>query len=95
MKKEDLLSNMTNTKLIINMLAKAYTKNISDEGYQSCYFQRECNGCRTGGNVAKVVRIKLEVQTGKKVVTSLNAESRMPFDKITKKANRGNVSVET
>jgi len=72
LKKENLRDNMTNTELILNMLAEASTKDIS-QAVNPKNFEESKKVARQGGNVAKVALQELEAQTGKKVVTSLNA----------------------
>ena len=73
LKKENLRDNMTNTELILNMLAEASTKDIS-AATNPKDFEESINVASQGGNVARVARIELEAKTGKKVVTSLNAK---------------------
>jgi hypothetical protein len=73
LKKENLRDNMTNTELILNMLAEASTKDIS-AATNPKDFEESKNVASQGGNVARVARIELEAKTGKKVVTSLNAK---------------------
>lgn len=84
LKKENLRDNMTNTELILNMLAEASTKDISQatnpEGYEESK-----KVAQQGGNVAKVARKELESKTGKKVVSSLNAKSVLGIEKPKKK----------
>ena len=72
LKKENLRDNMTNTELILNMLAEASTKDIS-QATDPETFEESKEVARQGGNVAKVARLELEARTGKKVVTGLNA----------------------
>ncbi len=74
LKKENLRDNMTNTELILNMLAEASTKDIS-EAINPKDFKESKKVAMQGGNVARVARKELEARTGKKVVTSLNAKS--------------------
>lgn len=74
LKKENLRDNMTNTELILNMLAEASTKDISAATNPDT-FEASKKVAKQGGNVAKVARKELESRTGKKVVTSLNAKS--------------------
>ena len=74
LKKENLRDNMTNTELILNMLAEASTKDIS-EAVNPKDFDESKAVAKQGGNVAKVALKELEARTGKKVVTSLNAKS--------------------
>jgi len=84
LKKENLRDNMTNTELILNMLAEASTKDIS-EAVQPGDFEESKKVARQGGNVAKVARKELEAKTGKKVVTSSNAKSVLGLPDNTKK----------
>ena len=65
---------MTNTELILNMLAEASTKDIS-QAVNPGTFEDNKKVARQGGNVASVARKELEAKTGKKVVTALNAKS--------------------
>lgn len=74
LKKENLRDNMTNTELILNMLAEASTKDISQATEPKTFAENEAVA-RQGGNVARVARRELEERTGKKVVTPLNAKS--------------------
>jgi len=73
LKKENLRDNMTNTELILNMLAEASTKDIS-QVVQPETFDENKKVAFKGGNVAKVARMELEANTGKNVVTPLNAK---------------------
>lgn len=76
LKKENLRDNMTNTELILNMLAEASTKDIS-QAVEPQTFGENKQVAQQGGNVAKVARLELEAKTGKKVVTGLNAKTAM------------------
>jgi len=76
LKKENLRDNMTNTELILNMLAEASTKEIS-AATNPKDFDENKKVAKQGGNVAKVARFELEDKTGKKVVTSLNAKDAL------------------
>lgn len=73
LKKENLRDNMTNTELILNMLAEASTKDIS-AATNPKDFEESKKVAKQGGNVAKVARKELEAKTGKNVVISLNAK---------------------
>ena len=73
LKKENLRDHMTNTELILNMLAEASTKDIS-EAINPSNFEESKLVAKQGGNVAKVARAELEAKTGKKVVTNKNAK---------------------
>ena len=74
LKKENLRDNMTNTELILNMLAEASTKDISQATNPKDLEESKIVASQ-GGNVAKVAREALESKTGKKVVTSKNAKN--------------------
>lgn len=76
LKKENLRDNMTNTELILNMLAEASTKDIS-QAVKPESFHESKKIAKQGGNVAKVARKELEARTGKKVVTSLNTKKAL------------------
>ncbi len=73
LKKENLRDNMTNLELVLNMLAEASTTEISKE-QQPETFEENLIVANKGGEVAKAARMKLESNTGKKVVTSRNAK---------------------
>ena len=73
LKKENLRDNMTNTELILNMLAEASTKDIS-KAVNPDTFEDNMSVAKQGGNVANVARKELEAKTGQKVVTSSNAK---------------------
>lgn len=70
LKKENLRDNMTNTELILNMLAEASTKDIS-QAISPKNFKESQKVAQQGGNVAKVALKELEDKTGKKVVTPI------------------------
>jgi hypothetical protein len=76
LKKENLRDNMTNTELILNMLAEASTKDISAATNPET-FNESKKVAKQGGNVAKVAMKELEAKTGKKVVTALNAKDAL------------------
>lgn len=76
LKKENLRDNMTNTELILNMLAEASTKDIS-QAVNPETFDENKTVAQQGGNVAKVARLELESKTGKKVVSDLSAKKML------------------
>lgn len=84
LKKENLRDNMTNTELILNMLAEASTKDISAATNPKDFLESK-KVAKQGGNVAKVARKELEFRTGKKVVTALNAKSVLQLKEGNKK----------
>ena len=65
LKKENLRDNMTNTELILNMLAEVSTKDISEAIKPETYVESK-KVAKQGGNVAKVARHELEARPGKK-----------------------------
>ncbi|TAF72966.1 MAG: hypothetical protein EAZ53_14350 [Bacteroidetes bacterium] len=73
LKKENLRDNMTNTELILNMLAEASTKDIS-QATNPTTFEESKTAAMQGGNVAKVALQELEAKTGKKVVSAVNVK---------------------
>ena len=79
-KKENLRDNMTNTKLILNMLAEASTKDIS-QAINPEIFEASKKVAQQGGSVAKVALKELEAKTGKKVATSLNVKYLLQLKK--------------
>lgn len=73
LKKENLRDNMTNKELVLNMLAELSTKEISEVSNPKLFQDHE-QVAKRGGNIAKEARIKLEAETGKKVISPLNAK---------------------
>lgn len=73
LKKENLRDNMTNVELILNMLAEASTKDIS-QAVNPKNFEESKKVAKQGGAVAGNARKELEAKTGKKVVVGLNAK---------------------
>ena len=86
LKKENLRDNMTNTELILNMLAEASTKDIS-QAVNPKDFEESKIVAKQGGNVAKVAMKELEAKTGKKVVTALNAKGLLQGGETVKRLN--------
>ena len=74
LKKENLRDNMTNQELVLNMLAELSTTDISKARNPQTFDDHIDVACR-GGNIAKEAREKLELETGKKIVSPLNAKS--------------------
>ena len=77
LKKENLRDNMTNKELILNMLAEVSTKEISEVSNPKSFKDHE-HVAKRGGNIAKEARMKLESETGKKVISPLNAKKTLP-----------------
>jgi prophage antirepressor-like protein len=76
LKKENLRDNMTNKELVINMLAELSTKEISEVSNPETIAEHE-DIARRGGNIAKDARLKLEAETGKQVVSPMNARNSL------------------
>jgi len=72
LKKENLRDNMTNKELVMNMLAELSTKEISEVVNPQSFAEHE-DVAKRGGGVAKEAKLKLEAETGKKVVSAQNA----------------------
>lgn len=72
LKKENLRDNMSTTELVLNMLAEAATKDITQISHPQGLEENKTVAKR-GGNVAKVARETLETETGKPVITQQNA----------------------
>ena len=73
LKKENLRDNMTNMELVLNMLAEVTTTEISkSENPQGLEESKKV--AKRGGSVAGKARKDIEKQTGRKVVSKLNAK---------------------
>jgi len=73
LKKENLRDNMTNKELIMSMLAELSTKEISEAVLPQTLDEHE-SVAKRGGGVARQARLKLEAETGKKLVSPQNAK---------------------
>ena len=80
LKKENLRDNMTNKELVLNMLGELSTKEIS-EARNPDSFEEHADVAQRGGQVALEARLKLEQETGKAVVSPLNAKNGMLLNK--------------
>jgi len=74
LKKENLRDNMTNTELILNMLAETATTDLS-KSHNPQTFEENVTVAQKGGNVARSARMELEKELGKSVVSPLNAKT--------------------
>ena len=72
LKKENLRDNMSDTELVLTMLAEASTRDIS-KATKPDGFAENVKVAKRGGNVANVARQQLEAETGLPVITSRNA----------------------
>ena len=73
LKKENLRDNMTNIELILNMLAEATTKEISEKEDPKT-FGKSKEIAREGGKTAKVAKDRIEKRLGEKVISTKNAK---------------------
>ena len=73
LRQENLRDNMTNKELIMSMLAELSTKEIS-EAVQPQTMDEHESVAKRGGGVARQARLKLELETGKKLVSTQNAK---------------------
>ena len=76
LKKENLRDNMTNTELVLDMLAELSTKRISEVRNPES-FEEHMNVAHQGGSVARNARMELEARIGEDVVTPLNAKDML------------------
>ena len=72
LKKENLRDNMTNTELVLNMLAEVAATDISI-ARQPSGFDESAIVAKEGATVAKVARKQIEKSTGKPAVSKLSA----------------------
>lgn len=80
LKKKNLRDNMTNTELVLNMLAELSTKNISEASNPET-FDEHAQVAVQGGEIDRKARKELELKTGKSAVSSLNAKSKTAIEK--------------
>jgi cytolysin (calcineurin-like family phosphatase) len=73
LKKENLRDNMTNTELVLNMLAEVAATDISVVK-QPTGFNESAAVAKEGAKAAKVARAQIEKSTGKSAVSRLNAK---------------------
>jgi hypothetical protein len=73
LKKENLRDNMTNTELVLNMLAEVVATDISI-ARQPSGFDESVVVAKEGAKAAKVAREQIEKSTGKPTISRLNAK---------------------
>lgn len=71
--KQNLRDNMTNTELVLNMLAELSTKRISETTNPET-MNEHSDVARQGGEIARNARLELEAKTGENVISPLNAK---------------------
>ena len=81
LKTENLRDNMSNLELVLNMLAEATTTEISKEKKPSTFNENKTIA-EKGGTIAGDTRKKIELETGKKIVTKINAKEIQQIKKL-------------
>jgi hypothetical protein len=79
LKKENLRDNMTNTELVLNMLAEVAATDISIVR-QPMGFSESAAVAKDGAEIAKAARLQLEQNTGKAAVSRLNAKGNIALE---------------
>jgi hypothetical protein len=87
LRKENLRDNMTNKELVMSMLAELSTKEISEVVQPKTLDDHE-DVAKRGGSVAKQARLKLEAETGKKLVSPQNAKQLRLLNQMKNKRDR-------
>jgi hypothetical protein len=87
LRQENLRDNMTNKELIMSMLAELSTKEISEVVQPKTLDDHE-DVAKRGGGVAKQARLKLEAETGKKLVSPQNAKQLRLLNQTKNKRDR-------
>lgn len=89
LKKENLRDNMTTTEIILNMLAEAATKDITNATNPKGLEENK-KVAKRGGSIAGNARKEIERETGKPVITSKNAVdlSRLIEDVVKEPLNK-------
>ena len=92
LKKENLRDNMTNTELILNMLAETATKDIAESANPQGLEENK-KVAKRGGKIAGNARREIEAETGKPVITSKNAiDFGKLIDGVTKTIDKGDTN---
>ena len=75
LKKENLRDNMTDIELVLNMLAEITTTNLSQQEKPTT-FNESKQIAKRGGRVANTAKQEFEKETGRKVVSPVNANNK-------------------
>lgn len=78
LKKENLRDNMSDLELVLTMLSEATTTEIEKQQNPKT-FEEHKDAAKSGGEAAGIARRAVEERTGKKVITSDNAERLNPM----------------
>jgi len=79
LKKENLRDNMTNTELVLNMLAEVAATDIAIVR-QPAGFKESAVVAAEGAKAAKAARDQIEKSTGKTVLSRLNAKEKLALE---------------
>ncbi len=79
LKKENLRDNMTNTELVLNMLAEVSTTEISKATNPQGYAESE-RVAKQGGSIARNARRELEEKTGHSALSQHTAKDKKLLD---------------
>ncbi len=90
LKKENLRDNMTNKELVMSMLAELSTKEISEAVQPESMTEHEAVAKR-GGGVAKEARLRLEAETGRKVLSPQSAKQLQALSQANSKKPEGGI----
>ena len=93
LKKENLRDNMSDLELVLTMLSEATTTEIEKQK-QPKTFEEHRGVAKSGGEVAGIARKAVEARTGKKVITSDNAERLNPMKDLIEGLIEGGVENE-
>ena len=80
LKKESLRDNMTNTELVLNMLAEVSTTEISKATNPQGFAESE-RVAKQGGSIARNARRELEAKTGSSALSADTAKDKKLLDK--------------
>jgi len=81
LKTENLRDNMSNLELVLNMLAEATTTEISKEKKPTTFNENKTIA-KKGGKIAGDTRKKIEAETGKRIVSKINAKEIKQIKKL-------------
>ena len=93
LKKETLRDNMSDLELVLTMLSEATTTEIEKQK-QPKTFEEHRGVAKSGGEVAGIARKAVEARTGKKVITSDNAERLNPMKDLIEGLIEGGIENE-
>ncbi|MDO4747256.1 MAG: BRO family protein [Candidatus Saccharibacteria bacterium] len=90
LKKENLRDNMSDLELVLTMLSEATTTEIEKQKNPKT-FEEHREIAKSGGEAAGIARKAVEERTGRKVITSDNAERLNPMKDLIEGLNEGDL----